>query len=147
MEKKDLDTFKELFELIPQIIGVSKSCVEEEISIHQHDLNRLKMERKFIQEILGIIQGKWTIDIMYLIRVLGESQYSELKDALKGISSRILTDRLRLLERKKVVERLIHDTSPIRVSYKLTRYGSNLFHLMVPIFIFGLSHNKTHKSL
>jgi len=142
MEKKEWDVFKELFNLIPTILKTSKECVDLDLDTFDHDLNRIRIEMKLLKEIINIIQGKWTLDIIYSIRVLGESHYNELKKVLEGISSRLLTDRLKMLVDKKIISRNVHETTPVRVSYLLTEFGENIYHLMVPIFIFWLAKGK-----
>ena len=137
MEKEKLDNFEELVELIPIILKISKKCVNREINSYTHDLKRLNEERKILKEINKVIQGKWTIDIIYIIRILGESHYNDLKNILNGISTRMLADRLKFLEERRIIKRKIHDTRPIGVSYKLTDFGENIFHLLVPIFIYS----------
>ena len=142
MEKNELHVFNDLFNLIPKILKTSKECVELDLKTFKHDIQRVKIERNLLKEIINLIQGKWTIDIIYSIRVLGESHYNDLKKALKGISSRLLTDRLKMLVEKRILKRMVHETTPIRVSYTLTEFGENIFHLMIPIFIFWLSGGK-----
>ncbi|MFX1394103.1 MAG: winged helix-turn-helix transcriptional regulator [Promethearchaeota archaeon] len=139
MERKALYIFDDIFNLIPKILKTSKKCVNLALSTFEHDVKRRKIERNSLNEIINLIQGKWSIDIIYTIRVLGESHYNDLKKALKGISSRLLTDRLIMLVDKKILKRNVYETTPIRVSYVLTEFGENLFHLMVPIFVFWLS--------
>ena len=142
MENKEMDVFKDLFKLIPTILKTSKDCVDLDLKTFNHDLKRIEVERKLLKEIMTLIQGKWTIDIIYCIRVLGETHYNELKKALKGISSRILTDRLKMLVKKNIIERNVHNTTPVRVSYILTEFGGEIYHLMVPIFVFWLTRGK-----
>ncbi|MFX0073267.1 MAG: winged helix-turn-helix transcriptional regulator [Candidatus Hermodarchaeota archaeon] len=142
MKKKELAPFKPLFDLIPTILETTNRCVDQDLIEFDHDINRIQIEIETLKEILSIIQGKWTLDIMYCIRVLGESHYNDLKEVLSGISSRILSDRLKFLEKKKILERILHDTRPVGVSYKLTKYGERLFHLLVPVFIYAVSGGK-----
>ncbi|MHA1658543.1 MAG: winged helix-turn-helix transcriptional regulator [Promethearchaeota archaeon] len=137
--EEELETFKELIELIPLILKTSKECVNRDLITFNHDLERIKTERKMLKDIMSIIQGKWTIDIIYCVRIMGEAHYNELKNVLIGISSRVLADRLKMLVKRKIIARRMHDTQPIGVSYKLTKFGENLFYLMVPILIYSLS--------
>jgi DNA-binding HxlR family transcriptional regulator len=142
MNEENFETFKELLELIPVIIKTSEDCVVRELHKFPHDLNRLNMEREGLRQAISLIQGKWTIDILYLTLVLGESHYSELKKGLPKISSRILNDRLKELEENKILDRIIHNTRPVGVSYKLTEYGRKLILLLVPLFLFWMHRGK-----
>jgi DNA-binding HxlR family transcriptional regulator len=138
MERKDLETFKPVIDLIPQVIKLSKKCVDEELNEFTHDLDRIKFEREFLKNEIKLIQGKWLIDIMYCARILGDAHFNDLKHILTGISSRVLTDKLKFLVKRKILERRAYKTRPIRVTYNLTKFGENLYHLMVPILIYNL---------
>jgi DNA-binding HxlR family transcriptional regulator len=50
------------------------------------------------------IEGRWTLQILLCLRAR-ERRFSDLKAAIPGISSNILTDRLRALERSGIVAR------------------------------------------
>ena len=64
-----------------------------------------------------------------------ECGFNELKDRLDGISTRTLTDRLRLLEKAKIVKRVVKTESPLRVNYSLTNFGKEEVVLFVPIIL------------
>ena len=49
------------------------------------------------QTSIELIQGKWSINVVYKIYILEEPSYNELLKALPGINSRTLTDRLRII--------------------------------------------------
>jgi len=67
-----------------------------------------------------------------IIRVLmgGPRRFNELLGAVPGLSDRLLTERLRELEREGIVVRTVHDERPVRVTYALTESGESL----APIF-------------
>ena len=73
--------------------------------------------------LLRVISGQWTT---YLLWTLGQEQttrFGELKRRIPGISSRILTERLRKLESAQFVYRVHEPTIPPKVSYGLTERG------------------------
>jgi DNA-binding HxlR family transcriptional regulator len=63
-----------------------------------------------------------------IIRVLmgGPRRFNELLGAVPGLSDRLLTERLRELEREGIVARTVHDERPVRVTYTLTESGESL---------------------
>lgn len=63
-----------------------------------------------------------------VLRVLisGPHRFSEILAAIPGLSDPLLTQRLRELEAKKLVERRVFPTSPVRVEYELTEAGRDL---------------------
>jgi DNA-binding HxlR family transcriptional regulator len=50
------------------------------------------------------IEGRWTLQILLCLRD-GEHRFSDLRTALPRISSNVLTERIRSLERDGLVER------------------------------------------
>ena len=75
-----------------------------------------------IERAVSILDGKWTL---LILRELfgGTRRFGELRAVLSDISPKTLTDRLRELEDRGVVERTIYAEVPPRVEYKLTRRG------------------------
>jgi len=63
-----------------------------------------------------------------IVRVLmtGPHRFNELLAAVPGLSDRLLTERLRELEREGIVTRTVHDERPVRVTYALTESGESL---------------------
>ncbi len=72
-----------------------------------------------------LIGRRWTGAV---VRTLmgGPRRFNELLAAIPGISDRLLTERLRELERAKVVRRHVYPESPVRVVYELTECGMEL---------------------
>jgi DNA-binding HxlR family transcriptional regulator len=65
---------------------------------------------------------------LLIINVLGEQtlRFGELHAEVGGISHKMLTQTLRVLERDGLVERTVHPTVPPRVDYVLTEPGQAL---------------------
>ncbi|MBL1086277.1 helix-turn-helix transcriptional regulator [Streptomyces actinomycinicus] len=77
------------------------------------------------REIFSDIANKWALLIIEEIadRTL---RFSGLRDSIEGISHKMLTQNLRMLERNGLVERTVHPTVPPRVEYTLTEPGRAL---------------------
>jgi DNA-binding HxlR family transcriptional regulator len=77
------------------------------------------------REIFSDVANKWAF---LIIETLGENtlRFSELRTAVEGISHKMLTQNLRMLERNGLVERTVHPTVPPRVEYTLTEPGQAL---------------------
>ena len=74
---------------------------------------------------LEVVGDRWTIVILQeLLR--GQHRFAELMEAVQGISSNILSDRLKLLERYGIVEREFYSSHPPRAEYHLTKRGHEL---------------------
>ncbi|MEU2392284.1 helix-turn-helix domain-containing protein [Streptomyces sp. NPDC007369] len=77
------------------------------------------------REIFSDIANKWAL---LIIESLGERtlRFSELRNEVDGISHKMLTQNLRMLERNGLVGRTAHPTVPPRVEYTLTGAGTAL---------------------
>jgi DNA-binding HxlR family transcriptional regulator len=72
-----------------------------------------------------LIGGRWTGAIINRL-LEGRARYNELRATIPEISDRMLSERLRELERANVVTRLVIPESPVRVEYELTAKGRAL---------------------
>jgi DNA-binding HxlR family transcriptional regulator len=74
---------------------------------------------------IELIGGRWAGAI---IRVLlgGPARYAELRAAIPDINDRMLSERLKELEREGIVERHVSPDPPVRVEYELTEKGHAL---------------------
>ncbi|WP_433602534.1 winged helix-turn-helix transcriptional regulator [Nocardia sp. CA-135953] len=77
------------------------------------------------REIFSDVANKWAL---LIIEALGEGtlRFSELRGRVEGISHKMLTQNLRMLERNGLAERTVHPTVPPRVEYTLTEAGRGL---------------------
>ncbi len=89
-----------------------------------------------VKKTAEIIDGKWTTQV---VRELlgGKKRYSEIQRALAGISPKVLTSRLRLLESKKLLTRTIYATVPPTTEYELTKLGAKLEAVIYAMAKFG----------
>ncbi|MDC5585148.1 helix-turn-helix transcriptional regulator [Acinetobacter baumannii] len=71
------------------------------------------------------IADKW---VLLILNVLEEEtqHFNLLKKNIQGISPKVLSQKLKMLERDGFIERKIQNTSPIRVDYSLTPLGQNV---------------------
>ena len=68
-------------------------------------------------------------------------RFNQLKHLLAGISSRTLSDKLKLLEREGLLQRLVNQGPPIRVTYTLTDHGMSCGRLLSPLVAFLKLHH------
>ncbi|SDD75252.1 winged helix-turn-helix transcriptional regulator [Streptomyces prasinopilosus] len=85
----------------------------------------LRRADSLAREIFSDVANKWAL---LIIEGLGDRtlRFSEVRDAVEGISHKMLTQNLRMLERYGLVERTVHPTVPPRVEYTLTGPGRGL---------------------
>lgn len=91
-------------------------------SIDEADVRRAD---SLAREIFSDVANKWAL---LIIEALGERtlRFGELRDEIEGISHKMLTQNLRMLERNGLVERTVHPVVPPRVEYTLTEPGQAL---------------------
>ena len=74
---------------------------------------------------IELIGRRWTgaiISVMFK----GATRFCEIREAIPGISDRLLTERLKELEDNGVVTRVVTASRPPQVSYRLTPKGEAL---------------------
>jgi DNA-binding HxlR family transcriptional regulator len=76
--------------------------------------------------LLRSIMGPWTTYIIWVLETEGTLRFGELKARMPGISSKVLTERLRHLEATGLISRTYKPTVPPAVSYALTPRGHEL---------------------
>jgi len=79
-----------------------------------------------LDRILRLLSGEWTTHILWVLSKNGPTRHGELRRLVEGISSKVLTDRLRMLEEKNIVFRDYDPTIPPKVTYGLTDLGLEL---------------------
>jgi DNA-binding HxlR family transcriptional regulator len=79
-----------------------------------------------MEALLKVITGTWTIYILWVLSEQGPQRFGAIKRLVPGISSRILTERLRMLEHAGVLWREQAMTIPPAVTYGLTERGKEL---------------------
>ena len=75
---------------------------------------------KITTEIIG---GKWKPLILFYLQDKTR-RFSELQKLIPGATKKMLTQRLRELERDEIVSRKVFAQVPPRVEYALTRHGA-----------------------
>ncbi len=74
---------------------------------------------------MALLGGAWTANVIWQLSG-GPRRFGELCRDIPGISPKMLTARLRDLEKKRVVTREVVHTSPPSVEYALSDLGKEL---------------------
>ncbi|MFD9407458.1 winged helix-turn-helix transcriptional regulator [Streptomyces sp. NPDC059989] len=85
----------------------------------------LRRADSLAREIFSEVANKWAL---LIIEAVGDDtlRFSELRNEIEGISHKMLTQNLRMLERYGLMVRTAHPTVPPRVEYTLTEAGQAL---------------------
>jgi DNA-binding HxlR family transcriptional regulator len=97
------------------------------------------MARCYSREVLDLIADKWTALIFALLEKQ-PTRFNELQRAIEGISHKMLTQTLRNLERRGIVERTVTPTLPPAVEYSLSPLGITLIPLMATLRQWAENH-------
>ena len=86
---------------------------------------------------LDVIGDHWTLLVIRDLGLSGAHEYKELFAAMEGISTNILADRLKRLERTGVIGWVRHPTHGRRKLYYLLDKGKRLLETVIELFIWG----------
>ncbi|WEZ86070.1 helix-turn-helix domain-containing protein (plasmid) [Rhizobium sp. 32-5/1] len=78
-----------------------------------------------LTECMAIIAGAWAPNVIWHLRA-GPRRFSELRLDIPPVSAKVLSQRLRELEARGVINRTIQPTTPPSVEYALTALGEEL---------------------
>lgn len=73
-----------------------------------------------------LLRGTWTLQVLW---VLGEGtplRFGDLRTVIEGISAKVLTERLRVMEHAGLIWRCHEEGVPPKVTYGLTEVGTEL---------------------
>ncbi|WP_203715369.1 winged helix-turn-helix transcriptional regulator [Asanoa siamensis] len=102
----------------------------------------------FIRGVVDRVGDKWTV---LVIGTLGDGprRYTDLQQAIPGISQRMLTLTLKHLTRDGLVERTAYPEVPPRVEYALTGLGQSLLSSVLALARWAYDHRddiRTHRA-
>ena len=76
--------------------------------------------------LLALLRGRWTASLVFYLGSRGTARFGELQRALVGISPKVLTARLRALERDGLVRRETGGGASPEVRYRLSEMGADV---------------------
>ena len=77
-------------------------------------------------EAVELVGRRWTGAILAVLLQGGPMRFSEIAQAVPDLSDRLLSERVKELEKRGMVERRVASSSPARVEYELTPMGRDL---------------------
>ena len=89
-----------------------------------------------VERTLAIVGAKWTLLILHNLTG-GPKRFGELERLLAGASPKMLTARLRELERLGLLTRTVYAQVPLRVEYELTEQGHSLKPIIDSLYQWG----------
>ncbi|AWT47938.1 MULTISPECIES: winged helix-turn-helix transcriptional regulator [Streptomyces] len=79
-----------------------------------------------VTPVVDIVFSRWTTPILWALHTYGRQRFVELERRITRITPKVLTERLRRLERDGLVIRTYHPEVPPRVEYEISDLGRSL---------------------
>lgn len=95
-----------------------------------------------VEVTLIVLGDKWKVLIMRNLIHEKKVRFNALKRSLVGISQKVLTQKLRDLEKLSIIERKVFAEIPPHVEYSLTELGNSLITVINAMAQWGEDHRK-----
>ncbi|MBR7832937.1 helix-turn-helix transcriptional regulator [Actinospica durhamensis] len=106
------------------------------------DVSVLAVRACPVAEVIDHVSGRWTVGIL-TTAAQGPVRFVELERTVRGISRRMLTLKLRQLERDGLLTRTVFPTVPPRVEYTLTEIAEELLETLQGLTAWATRHRGT----
>lgn len=121
----------------------------DKVNLHKKELKMIEFKGvKYncsMELTLDIIGGKWKPIIIWH---LGKKtmRFNELKRTLPNITQKMLTQQLRSLEERGLVNRKVYTEIPLKVEYSLTDRGRSLLPILSTLCDWALDYAKLYEN-
>ena len=79
-----------------------------------------------VSPVVDLVFSRWTTPILWTLHQHGRMRFVELERRIATVTPKVLTQRLRQLERDGLIVRTYHAEVPPRVEYEITDLGQSL---------------------
>ena len=90
-----------------------------------------------IKTSLGVLGKKWAMLVLRDIGLLGVDRFNRLLDSIPGLTPRVLSMRLKELEKEGFIKCVENGKSPMIVRWKLTEKGRDVLPILLQFTAFG----------
>jgi DNA-binding HxlR family transcriptional regulator len=122
------------------LLQYTKGQAEEE-KLASNDEDMLLPQVRFIEcpikTSLGVLGKKWTMLIIRDICFRGIDRFNRLLESIPGLTPRVLSMRLKELEREGLIECTEEKRSPMMVLWRLTEKGKDTLPILMQLTAFG----------
>ncbi len=109
--------------------------------VAEKDSKVLCREVLSITDTMDVLRSKWTVEILTAI-ICGNTRFKDILSSVKGISEKVLTDRLRQMQDDRLLEKHECYGYPPRVEYLVTEHGKRLFVIVYQMTEWGKEHRR-----
>ncbi|MFF5607473.1 winged helix-turn-helix transcriptional regulator [Streptomyces cellulosae] len=93
-----------------------------------------------VSPVVDIVFSRWTTPVLWALHTYGRQRFVELERRIGTVTPKVLTQRLRQLERDGLVVRTYHPEVPPRVEYEISELGLSLAPLFAHLTEWGTAH-------
>ncbi|ALM50378.1 HxlR family transcriptional regulator [Flavobacterium psychrophilum] len=94
-----------------------------------------------IKDALEALEGRWKILILLALSN-GNKRFKQISKEVGGITDKMLSKELKLLEGNKLIKREVYDTFPPTVEYSITAHGKSIEIVLGSLYHWGQKHRK-----
>jgi len=95
-----------------------------------------------LKDATELLSGKWKFRILFNLYHYGTMRFKDLQETTGGISPKVLSKELQMLEENQMITRTVNNTKPVTVSYTLTEHAKEIKPVVNTLIDFGLRHRK-----
>jgi DNA-binding HxlR family transcriptional regulator len=103
-------------------------------------MNEIKVNPIPFEYALSIIGGKWKLNILFWLWKRELMRYGEIKKVIKGITHKMLSQKLKELESDNLIIRKEYPQIPPKVEYCLSERGKSLMPILHNLCVWGDEH-------
>ena len=118
---------------------LQKSLSQEKLypTMSQWLLPEVKFAQCPIKSSLGVLGKKWAMLVLRDIGILGVDRFNLLLDSIAGLTPRVLSMRLKELQKEGFIEYIEKAKSPTIVRWTLTEKGRDALPILLQFTAFG----------
>jgi DNA-binding HxlR family transcriptional regulator len=90
-----------------------------------------------IRTTLGVLGKKWALLLLRDIGILGVDRFNRLLDSIPGLTPRVLSMRLKELEKEGYIQCVEKGKSPMIVRWSITEKGKDIIPILLQFTAFG----------
>ncbi|MCK9905130.1 HxlR family transcriptional regulator [Parafrankia colletiae] len=98
-----------------------------------------------VEVTIEVVGGKWTAVILAHLKENDRLRFTQIRRLIPDITEKMLTQRLRELEKIGIVERTLVSATPPHVEYALTAEGRSLAPMLQSMWEWGRQWAQTHQ--
>ncbi|MFD6096199.1 winged helix-turn-helix transcriptional regulator [Nocardiopsis flavescens] len=92
------------------------------------------------QRAVEVVGGKWTASVL-LASMRGARRFVEYRARIPGISNQLLSQRLRELQSRGLIDRTVVPTTPVQILYRPTERGAGLMRVLHPLIEWSVEND------